>query len=180
MPSPLTAACLVFFCATAAPTTVQLLPSSIAHTFTGHGGLSAGASSRLLRDYPPAQQSDILDFLFKPQFGLGLQIIKVEIGGDSQSTDGTESSHMKFRGDLSCTRGFELEMLKAARARSPSIKVYGLSWGAPSWINNGTYFGPDMVAYQTAWVNCMAQEGVGVDYLGVWSALGGGKRAPPL
>lgn len=29
-------------------------------------------------------------------FGASLQILKVEIGGDSQSTDGTESSHVNF------------------------------------------------------------------------------------
>lgn len=60
---------------------ITLSASGIAHTYTGHGGLSAGASSRLLRDYDPQIQSDILDFLFTPQFGLSLHLIKVEIGG---------------------------------------------------------------------------------------------------
>ena len=50
-------------------------------TFRGIGGLSAGASSRLVYDYPEPQRSDILDFLFKPDFGAGLQINKIEIGG---------------------------------------------------------------------------------------------------
>ena len=147
--------------------TIALLPSGIAHTYTGHGGLSAGASSRLLQDYPPAQQSDILDMLFLPRHGMALDLIKVEIGGDSQSTDGTEPSHMHSRDDISCTRGYEMALLKAARARNPAIKTYGLSWGAPAWINNGTYFGPEMIHYQTQWVACMAQEGVSIDYLGV-------------
>ena len=163
--------------------TITLLPSGIAHTFTGHGGLSAGASSRLLQDYDPAIQSDILDLLFLPQHGMGLQLLKVEVGGDSQSTDGTEASHMHSRGDLSCTRGYELPLLKAARARNPAIKAYGLSWGAPAWINNGTYFGAEMVAYQAAWLTCMAQEGVPIDYIGVWSAWRAGgwlaRAAPP-
>ena len=60
---------------------ITLSASGIAHPYTGHGGLSAGASSRLLRDYDPQIQSDILDFLFTPQFGLSLHLIKVEIGG---------------------------------------------------------------------------------------------------
>lgn len=76
----------------AADSPIVLSSSAIAHTFTGHGGLSAGASSRLLRDYPDAQKADILDLLFLPKWGLGLNIIKVEIGGDAQSTDGTEPS----------------------------------------------------------------------------------------
>ena len=57
------------------------------HTLDGIGGLSAGASSRLLYDYPEQQRSDILDLLFKPNFGASLHILKVEIGGDGQSTE---------------------------------------------------------------------------------------------
>ena len=34
--------------------------------FEGIGAVSAGASSRLLIDYPEPYRSDILDFLFKP------------------------------------------------------------------------------------------------------------------
>lgn len=71
-----------------------LSASGIAQEFDGIGALSAGASSRLLWDYEEPQRSEILDYLFKPQFGASLSIIKVEIGGDVQSTDGSEHSHM--------------------------------------------------------------------------------------
>lgn len=54
------------------------------HQFDGIGGLSAGASSRLLYDYPEPQRGDILDLLFKPNTGAALSILKVEIGGDAQ------------------------------------------------------------------------------------------------
>jgi len=47
----------------------------------GVGGLSGGgATSVLLPFYPEPARSDILDFLFKPNFGAALQILKVEIG----------------------------------------------------------------------------------------------------
>src|SRR5438309_1373818 len=42
-------------------------------TFEGIGAVSAGASSRLLIDYAEPQRSEILDYLFKPNFGAGLQ-----------------------------------------------------------------------------------------------------------
>ena len=86
------------------------------HVYDGFGGLSAGASSRLLRDYPLTQRSDILDLLYKPNFGAGLMICKIEIGGDDMSTDGTEPSHSHFRGDLSCDRGYELWLASEAQA----------------------------------------------------------------
>ena len=89
--------------------------------YNGHGALSAGASSRLLFDYEEPQRSQILDYLFLPKFGASLHVIKVEIGGDSQSTDGTEASHMHSRDDLNCNRGYEWWLLEEARKRNPMI-----------------------------------------------------------
>jgi galactosylceramidase len=46
--------------------------------FTGVGAISGGgATSRLLLDYLEPARSQVLDFLFKPQFGASLQILKV-------------------------------------------------------------------------------------------------------
>ena len=63
---------------------ITLDGSTALHRYDGHGGLSAGASSRLLWDYAEPQRSQILDYLFKPQFGAGMHTLKVEIGGDGQ------------------------------------------------------------------------------------------------
>ena len=104
--------------------------------YDGHGGLSAGGSSRLLFDYEPAVRSEILDYLYKPKFGANLHVCKVEIGGDTQSTDGTEASHMHTRDDLNCTRGYEFWLMKEAKKRNPRVRTYGLAWGAPGWVNN--------------------------------------------
>ena len=65
-------------------------------TFDGVGALSGGGgTSRLLPDYPEPQRSQILDYLFKPNYGAGLQILKVEIGSDVNSTNGAEASHQR-------------------------------------------------------------------------------------
>src|SRR3974377_2568228 len=76
-------------------------------TFEGLGALSAGASSRLLIDYPEPQRSQILDYLFKPNYGAALQHLKVEIGGEVNSTDGTEPTHMRTRTDQKYSGGYE-------------------------------------------------------------------------
>lgn len=115
--------------------TIHLDGSTAAHVFDGNGALSAGASSRLLWDYPEPQRSQVLDYLFKPSFGASLSILKVEIGGDAQSTDGTEPSHMHTRTDLSCGRGYEVWLIKEALLRNPAIQTYGLSWGVPAWVS---------------------------------------------
>ena len=52
--------------------------NNLGPAFDGLGGLSGGgATSRLLVDYPEPQRSQILDYLFKPNFGASLQILKV-------------------------------------------------------------------------------------------------------
>src|ERR1700756_3187814 len=74
---------------------VHLDGSKLGRTFEGIGALSEGASSKLLIDYPEPQRSQILDLLFKPGYGASLQRLKVEIGADVNSTDGSEPSHMR-------------------------------------------------------------------------------------
>ena len=134
---------LSFFCALGAPLRssdegfplhATLNGAAPFRVFDGIGALSAGASSRLLFDYPQPVRSDILDLLFKPQFGAALQILKVEIGGDAQSTDGTEASHMHHRSDLSCTRGYEAWLAFEAKKRNTAILIWSLAWAAPGWI----------------------------------------------
>ena len=80
---------------------LRLNRSAAAETFFGVGAISGGgATSRLLVDYPAPQRTEILDILFNKSFGASLHMLKVEIGGDSQSTDGSEPSHMHSIDDL--------------------------------------------------------------------------------
>ena len=83
--------------------------------FEGLGALSAGASSRLLYDYKEPYRSQILDYLFKPGYGAALQHLKVEIGADVNSTDGSEPSSMRSRDDHDYTRGYEWWLMEEAR-----------------------------------------------------------------
>ncbi|OIV35398.1 hypothetical protein BIV57_21645 [Mangrovactinospora gilvigrisea] len=142
-------------------------------TFDGIGAESGGGgNSRLLMDYPEPERSRILDYLFKPGYGADLQILKVEIGGDTNSTDGAEPSHEHTRGDLDCNRGYEWWIMEQAKARNPHIKIYGLAWGAPGWIGNGDFWSQDMVDYLMDWLGCAATHHIGVDYLGGWNERG--------
>lgn|GEM_PF-2922607 len=75
--------------------TILLNGDSGGATFYGIGAVSAGASSRLLIDYPEAERSQILDYLFKPGYGATQQHLKVEVGADVNSTDGSEPSYMR-------------------------------------------------------------------------------------
>ena len=93
-------------------------------------------SKVLLPNYAEPSRSQILDYLFKPNFGASLQILKaqlriteglglchwesflqVEIGGDSQSTDGTESSHMHDSSTVNLHTGYEWWLMKEAHVQ---------------------------------------------------------------
>ena len=94
-----------FLCTCQMPSGLYDVDSStgVGHRFDGLGALSAGASSRLLPDYSEPYRSQILDYLFLPGFGAALQILKVEIGGDGQSTEGTEPSPLRAPNPRTCT-----------------------------------------------------------------------------
>ncbi|OON16404.1 glycosyl hydrolase family 59, partial [Opisthorchis viverrini] len=84
--------------------------------FEGIGAISGGgATSKLLPNYDETRLKEILDYLFKPNYAASLTQLKVEIGGDSQSTEGTEASHMHTEMDLDCGRGYESWLVKRAK-----------------------------------------------------------------
>src|ERR1019366_1460623 len=133
--------------------------------FEGIGALSAGASSRLLIDYPEPQRSQVLDYLFKPNYGAFLQHLKVEVGGDTNSTDGAEPSHMHTRTDQRYDRGYEWWLMKEAKARNPKVILDALPWGAPGWIGNGKYYSQDMANYIAKFLQGAKQhQGIDIDY----------------
>ena len=75
----------------------------------------------------------VLDTLFTPGFGASLQILKVEIGGDAQSTDGSEPSHAHTRAELTkpnFKRGYESWLMVEVGVNQPLVQprpycVYG-------------------------------------------------------
>ncbi|XP_046548389.1 galactocerebrosidase-like [Haliotis rubra] len=143
--------------------------------FDGIGGLSGGgATSKLLANYPDEQRNQILDFLFKPNFGASLQILKVEIGGDAQSTDGSEASHMHNSWEENYHRGYEWWLMKEAKKRNPDIKLYGLPWGFPGWIAT-TPQDPYVIPQQTAtyilkWLQgAKTYHNLTIDFIGIWN-----------
>jgi Glycosyl hydrolase family 59/Ricin-type beta-trefoil lectin domain/Concanavalin A-like lectin/glucanases superfamily len=154
----------------AAATAIAVNGTSAGRTFGGIGAISGGGgNTRLLTDYPAAQQQQILDYLFEPGYGADLQILKVEIGGDTNSTDGSESSHMHSASVTDCNTGYEWWLMEQAKALNPNIKLYGLAWGAPGWIGGGNFWSTDMINYLVNWLGCAKSHGLTINYLGGWN-----------
>ena len=157
-----------------AATTITVDGSATGRTFDGIGAISGGGgNSRLLIDYPEPQRSQLLDYLFKPNYGANLQILKVEVGGDTNSTSGAEPSHEHTTGVIDCHRGYEFWLAEQAKARNPGIKLYALAWGAPGWIGNGSFWTQDMINYYLSWLGCAKNShGLTFDYIGGWNERG--------
>ncbi|XP_076104943.1 galactocerebrosidase-like isoform X3 [Mytilus galloprovincialis] len=149
--------------------------SGLGRRFDGIGGLSGGgATSVLLQNYQEQQRNEILDYLFKPNFGASLHLLKVEIGGDAQSTEGTEASHMHNSWDENYNRGYEWWLMKEAKKRNPNILLYGLPWAWPGWIGNGTrdpYTDIELPAnYIVKWVlGAKKYHNLTIDFIGIWN-----------
>ena len=155
---------------------IRVDADSVGRTFEGVGALSAGASSRLLLDYKDPHRSQIMDYLFKPKFGAGFQHVKVEIGGDVNSTDGTEPSHAHTREELDYPspdffqRGYEWILMKEAKLRNPSIKLDCLEWGVPGWIGNGEFFSRDNANYVASFIKgAQIHHDLRIDFTGIWN-----------
>ncbi|MEU4218533.1 ricin-type beta-trefoil lectin domain protein [Actinoplanes sp. NPDC026623] len=159
--------------AQAATTAVNVNGGIVGRTFDGVGAISGGGgNSRLLVDYPEPQRSQILDYLFKPGYGAAVQLLKLEIGGDANSTDGSEPSHQHVRGDINCNVGYEFWLGGQAVARNPNIKLVALPWTAPGWVGNHNFWSQDMIDYDISWLNCARQHGLTISYLGGWNERG--------
>ncbi len=151
-----------------AATTISADGASAGREFYGVGAISGGGgNTRLLTDYPATEQNEILNYLFTPDYGASLQILKVEIGGDTNSTDGSESSIEHTAGSIDCNNGYEWWLMEQAQDRNPDIKFYGLAWGAPGWV--GTFWSTATIDYLVSWLNCATAHDLTISYLGGWN-----------
>jgi hypothetical protein len=90
------------------------------------------------------------------------------IGGDGQSSYGSETAVMHTKTDIDYSRGYETWLLREAKARSPTIPTYCLSWTAPYWV--GSYLTPAGVDYHLEYMRGVRDKiNVTFDYAGIWN-----------
>jgi hypothetical protein len=114
--------------------TVAIDFQRIARTFEGLGALES--YGKLLYDYPQKQREEILDYLYKPNYGASLQILKVEIGSDTNNTATAWPSHQRSLEEKpNFERGFVWWLIDEARKRNPDLILAALNWGYPAWCS---------------------------------------------
>lgn len=140
--------------------------------FDGIGAVNGGgATSVLLKDYPEEQRSQIMDLVFKPQFGASVSAMLVEIPGDGNSTQGSMPSHSHYRGDANFERGYMWQVMREAKRRNPQLALDATAWSAPAWVGN--FWSLDMVDYYIAWLQGLRSvHGLELDALGCHNEKG--------
>lgn len=148
--------------------TININGTGPGRTFDGVGGVSGGgATSVLLMSYVEPQRSQILDFLFKPNFGASISTHFSEVPGDANSTQGSELSHMHTKTDLNCQRGYEWFLIKEAYKRNPTITFDAVAWGCPGWVGNRNFWSTDMQDYYVKWIQGLKSiYGINLDAIG--------------
>ena len=145
-----------------AATTVNIDGNGTSRPFYGIGMVNSSGTSKLLKDYPANQQSDILDFLFKPKFGASLQLVKNEIGADSNSSSGTEPSHWRNQADTPVARGVNFWIASQAKLRNANMQFAALRWATPAWVNTDAL----RSSYLLKYLDLMSANGTPVDFIG--------------
>ena len=106
--------------------------------YRGLGVVTGNNSSRLLMDYKaenPEAYWEIMNLLFKPDYGAGLTHVKIEFGTDVNSSSGTEPSIMRSADEeADVTRGAGFMFAADALSINPDITVDLLRWGEPKWV----------------------------------------------
>ncbi len=107
--------------------------------YDGLGLISANNSSRLLLDYKaehPEAYQELLEYMFGED-GMGLSLIKIEMGADVDSSSGTEPAVKRTEDEeADVTRGAGYQLAADALKINPDIQVDMLYWGIPAWVNN--------------------------------------------
>ena len=148
--------------------TITIDGAGAGRTYDGIGAVSGGGgTSPLLRDYVEPQRTQILDYLFKPNYGAALQEVYIEIPGDGNSTQGSELSHMHSKTDENYDRGYEWWLMEEAKKRNPLIVLDSAAWSAPAWLGNGNFWSQDTADYLSKWImGAKSAHGLDIEYIG--------------
>lgn len=152
-----------------AQATIYLDGNGKGKIFEGICGVNAGGGvGRLLINYPEPQRKMILDYLFKPNYGASFQSYKAEIGGDGNSTEGSEPSHMHTPSDQNYNRGYQWWMMEEAKKRNSNIVLMALAWDFPAWIKevNSQATADYLVNYVKG---AKRVHNLDIAYLGIWN-----------
>lgn len=151
---------------------VNIRNANVGKQFDGIGIVNGGgATAVLLKDYPEPWRSQIMDMVYKPQFGASVSTLLVEIPGDGNSTQGSMPAHSHYRGDFNAHRGYMWWVMREAQKRNPQLSLDATGWSAPGWV--GSIWSNDMVDFYITWLQGLRNvHGLELDAIGCHNEKG--------
>lgn len=108
--------------------------------FEGFGMISANGSSRLLLDYRqlhPDKYNEILRLLFDKENGLGMTLLKIEMGSDVNSSSGTQANIQRTAQEPpDITRCEGMRIASDIKKTAPDVSLDMLWWSVPKWTDD--------------------------------------------
>lgn len=130
-------------------------PAQSFQTMLGFGGTLTDASAAVLtQDTTPKTYVEAMNALFSPTAGIGLDLLRVPIGGNDFSLGtyaGPEKSSNNYNEDpergpsshplkyftIKHDRAFLIPVLRRALSINPSLQIMATPWSAPGWMKLG-------------------------------------------
>lgn len=142
--------------------------------FKGFGTVTANNTSRLMLDYKeehPKEYWEMMNKLFNKDTGAGLTHVKVELGGDVNSSSGTEPATMRYADEpANVLRGAGFQFAADAKSINPDITTEILRWGEPrfSWSGAGNNDYENRYQWYKQTIDAVYDEyGFKLDYVGI-------------
>jgi hypothetical protein len=142
--------------------------------FKGFGTVTANNTSRLMLDYKeehPKEYWEIMNKLFNKDTGAGLAHVKIELGGDVNSSSGTEPATMRYADEAAnVLRGAGFQFAADAKSINPDITTEILRWGEPrfTWSGAASNEYEDRYQWYKQTIDAVYKEyGFKLDYVGI-------------
>ncbi|MCL1944014.1 MAG: glucan endo-1,6-beta-glucosidase [Candidatus Azobacteroides sp.] len=154
---------------------IRLEPEKTYQEMDGFGAALTGSSAFLIKQMSDEQRSALLNDLFNPETGAGMNYLRITIGSSDFSMamytycdkEGIENFAVPEidKRDL-------IPILKEILTINPEIKIMASPWSPPAWMKtggmlNGGQLKPDkyadFAAYFVKYVQAMAREGIAID-----------------
>jgi len=136
---------------TASSFTIQVTPSNVLQPWDGVGGALTDSAATVIAALPAAQQQAVLNSLFSPTNGIGMNMVRLPMGASDFSASGnysyddlpsgqTDTTLAKF--SIAHDQTNIIPVLHSVSAINTNIKLIATPWSPPAWMKtNGSMNG---------------------------------------
>jgi glucosylceramidase len=123
--------------------TIQVTPSTVLQPWDGVGASLTDSAATVLAALPTAQQQTVMQELFSPSQGAGLNMVRLCMGASDMSASGNYSYDDVAAGQTDPTlASFSIAhdlthivpLLQSAYTINPNVKIIASPWSPPAWM----------------------------------------------